>query len=550
LTQSQPARPPGRVYSASRDRTPQPGPGAAQRTRPVLPPAAILVLAAFIGGCAVDQRKEVDHYRKVLERELPTAGVDDYVPGAPLTLEHALRLAARDNEEIALSGENYLQALIDKDRAAAAFLPTVALEPAYTVTDAATGQSGSGVGTIGGFRVVGGTLQRFEAPVTSRINLFNGFGDVARSRRADFVADQRRLQLLDQQALVLLDVAQVYFQVLRSERQVEVLQGSTRVQDERVRDTDARQKAGLARPLDVAQTRALAADTRVALTSAHSDARNGRTTLAYLIGVPAVDGPLSDQWGQDLSPVAELPPVESFEARAVEHREDVRAAAARLAAARQSVSAAFSQYYPSVTLNFSAFLYRENFDDASKWTGVLDANVPIFTAGLIHADVREAWSGLRQAALLESLVRRQALQDVRIAYENVSASRARLVDLRTQAEAARDALNQAEASYRVGLATNLERLTAQSQLLNAELQLASEGFDQALLLLDLTRFTGRLGGRGVGNFRGSFAGTGNNFNNGLTNTGNPLGTGGDALRGSNFGNTGGTFGSGTQTGVR
>ena len=63
--------------------------------------------------------------------------------------------------------------------------------------------------------------------------------------------------------------------------------------------------------------------------------------------------------------------------------------------------AAFSQYYPSVSLNFNAFLYRENFDDASKWTAVLSANLPIFTAGLIHADVRDAWSGLRQAALLE-----------------------------------------------------------------------------------------------------------------------------------------------------
>ena len=52
--------------------------------------------------------------------------------------------------------------------------------------------------------------------------------------------------------------------------------------------------------------------------------------------------------------------------------------------------------------------------------------------------------------------------------------------------------NQAEASYRVGLATNLERLAAENQLLDAELQLASEQFVQALLLLDLTRFTGRL----------------------------------------------------------
>ena len=69
--------------------------------------------------------------------------------------------------------------------------------------------------------------------------------------------------------------------------------------------------------------------------------------------------------------------------------------------------------------------------------------------------------------------------------------------------AAREALEQAEGSYRVGLATNLERLTAQSALLSAELQLASERFDQALLLMDLTRFTGRLGANSRSSFRGS-----------------------------------------------
>ena len=463
----------------------------------------LLWLAPLLAGCAVDQKREVAHYRKVLDGQ-PDAPRLSYSPGEPLTLDHAMRLANQDNENLALAGEAYLRALIDKDRAASAFLPTVALEPNYTVTDRPGGGGSSGaVGTFGGFQVGAETLRRFEAPVTSRINLFNGFGDVARVRRSRAVIEQRRLQLLDQQALVLLDVAQVYFQVLRSERLVRVLEASAGLQDERVRDIEARQNAGLARPLDVAQTRALAADTRVSLTTARSDARNGRTILAFLIGVPKVDGPMTYDPETDPRTSADLEPVEVFQARAMEERQDVLAARAGIAAAQQAVHAAFSQYYPSVSLNFNAFLYRENFEDASKWTAVLGANLPIFTAGLIHADVRDAWSGLRQAALLESLATRQAMQDVQIAYDNVSASRERLRELRTQVDAARDAFNQADASYRVGLATNLERLAAQSQHLNAELQLASEQYDQTLLLLDLTRFVGRLGQRGGAGFRGN-----------------------------------------------
>jgi outer membrane protein TolC len=476
----------------------------------------------------VDQQKEVGKYRRVLESDARTELAADYQPGETLTLQRALLLANRDNERLAIAGENYLQALIEKDRAASSFLPTVALEPSYTVADRAGAGSGGAVGTIGGFRPVGSTLRRFEAPVVSRVNLFNGFGDVARLRGARAEAERQRLLLLDQQALVLLDVAQVYFQVLRSERQVAVLRASLDVQAERVRDVEARQQAGLARPLDVSQTRAQAAATRVSLVSASSDVINGRTTLATLVGVPHVDGPLSYVWGDDLSPTAALAPLESFEEKALATRADVVAAQAAIRAAEQNVSQAIAQYYPSVSLNLTGFLYRENFDDASKWTAVLNANIPIFTAGQIEADVRRAWSRLRQVALFESLTRREALQGVRLAYENVSASRQRLTELATQVDAARDALEQSEGSYRVGLATNLERLTAQSALLDAELQLVSERFDQALLVLDLTRFTGRLG-VGANAFRttgtiNTVGGTGTRTGTNTFQTSTPTGT--------------------------
>jgi outer membrane protein, multidrug efflux system len=309
-----------------------------------------------------------------------------------------------------------------------------------------------------------------------------------------------------------------------------VIQSSLAVQEERVRDVEARQQAGLARPLDVSQTLAQAASTRVSLVSARGDVNNGRTTLATLIGVDKVDGPLSEAGGEELSRNVPLAPLGSYEQHALESREDVLAARAAVGAARQRVHEAVNQYYPSVTLNLTGFLYREDFADASKWTAVLNANIPIFTAGEIEADVRRAWSELRQAALFESLTRREALQGVRLAYENVAASRERLNGLATQVEAAQAALEQAEGSYRVGLATNLERLTAQSALLSAELQLASERFDQALLLMDLTRFTGRLSGgpsrgrSGTGPGNGSFGSetdfsAGSNNSSGRTTTG-------------------------------
>jgi outer membrane protein TolC len=177
---------------------------------------------------------------------------------------------------------------------------------------------------------------------------------------------------------------------------------------------------------------------------------------------------------------------------AARDRPDSRAPESAVEAARQQVEVALGAYYPSLTLDVNAYLYRESIPTDSAWNALLSARIPIFQAGLIRADVRTAWSLLRQAMLDAALARRQSAQQVRTAYENFTASAQTLAALATQVQAAQAALQQAEASYRVGLATNLERLTAQNTLLSAQLQQASAAYDQKVFYLDLLRATGRL----------------------------------------------------------
>ena len=66
--------------------------------------------------------------------------------------------------------------------------------------------------------------------------------------------------------------------------------------------------------------------------------------------------------------------------------------------------------------------------------------------------------------------------------------------LRTQLTAAEEAFRQADRSYTAGLATNLERLTAQDELLSTQLQLASEEFNFKVFYLQLARAIGTLSG--------------------------------------------------------
>ena len=134
----------------------------------------------------------------------------------------------------------------------------------------------------------------------------------------------------------------------------------------------------------------------------------------------------------------------------------------------------------------------EDFANASKWNAVLSANLPIFSGGSIRADVRDAWSHLRQAALFESYLRRQILENVRTAYDNLLTSGYLLNDLRLEREAASQAYAQAVQMEKSGLAIPLDVLTAQDTLRNAKLQYASEDFSRTLLQLNLIRAVGDL----------------------------------------------------------
>ena len=446
---------------------------------------SLLVVAYLAGGCAVDQRNEVATYRKVID--IPTTvPAADFTAGQPLTVARAMLLANASNEQLSIEGENYLQSLIERRRAAAAFLPTVSLAPRYTIRDRTSGGGDGDNDNNGG----GGTSRRetFDVPVTGTVNVFNGFSDLARLRSRRLTIAQRRAALLDLQEQLLLDVARVYYQVLRSEESVRVLENSLQVQDARLRDVRGRQEAGVLRPLDVAQIEAQASQTRVSLIAARNDVVNGRATLAFITNAAVSDSPLTEAFDVPAATATR----DELHTEGAERRRDLQAAVAATRAARQEVEVAWGQYYPSVSLDLNVFAYRESSPTDRDWDAAIRANLPLFSAGLIHADVRTAWSAFRQAALTESLTRRQVLQDVDIAHEDFLSSGRRLDESRTQLAAAEQAFIQADRSNAIGLATNLERLIAQDQLLTAQLQFVSEQFARKVSYLNLLRATGSL----------------------------------------------------------
>jgi len=433
-----------------------------------------------LAGCAVNQEREVATYREVLDAGQP-APETSFQPADALSLTQALTLANAGSETLAISGETYLQTLIDKDRAFARFLPTIELTPAYMRQEKTSLAADNPL--IGQFfrdKTLDVTVDGYlsVSPLT----------DVADLGAAELNAARQRALLLDQRAVVLLDVAQTYYQVLSAESEADVLSNSVAVQTRRVSDIRVRRDAGVARSLDVAQAEAQLAETRVSLIRARNDASNGRAMLALLMGTSAVEGPLTD--GYEV-PAAEWP-MDDLVRQAAGNRQDLRASQALLASASKDLQSAWGEYFPSVSLNLGGYLSRESFPSDVDWTALLTVRMPIFSAGLAHADVRSAYSRLRQAGLADSLVRRRILKDLRTAREDLQDVDGRIEQIDIQVAASREAMRLAEAAYDSGLATNLSRITAQDQLLRAELARTRARFERNVSYLRLLRATGCL----------------------------------------------------------
>jgi len=224
------------------------------------------------------------------------------------------------------------------------------VNPTYELQDA-VGQASSDVDA------------NLDIPLDADLVVFDGLRNVNGYWRDTYLVDRQRLLLLDAQELILFDVAQSYYAVLRAEAQVKVLEGSVQVQEARLRDAQGRADAGVARPLDVAQTQAQVAATRVQLIDAKRVVENSRSLLQLLANAPVKAFKLTD--GYDEPEFASN--AESLLEIASNHRSELLASARGINAARRDVRFALGAYYPSVSIRLSAFLYRETAPDDRAW---------------------------------------------------------------------------------------------------------------------------------------------------------------------------------------
>ncbi len=176
-------------------------------------------------------------------------------------------------------------------------------------------------------------------------------------------------------------------------------------------------------------------------------------------------------------------------------RPDLLALRSRIVAAQAGIALAASGTQPTVGLGAgygvsnasgqAPFVY-------GIWSVTLSATMAIFDGGITEAKVREAQYQVDQLRTREAQTRQQVELDVRLAWLGLDQAAGRLAAATKAVEQGRESSRLAAARYGAGVGTQLELLSAQSALAQAELSLAAARFDQNVARIQLILATGSL----------------------------------------------------------
>ncbi len=272
----------------------------------------------------------------------------------------------------------------------------------------------------------------------------------------------------------LAEVARDYVQLRGVQRNIEITERNRQNAEKSLALTQQRAAGGLTTDLDVANAAALVASIAAELPTLEAQEDDLMDAIALLLGLPP-QGLVAE-----LATVRPIPPVPprvpvGLPAELARRRPDIREAEATLHAATADIGVAVADFYPRVTLSGSVALqatqlHELGWGQANTWAIGPSLSVPIFEGGRLHRTLE-----LRKAQQQEAVVAYQrtvltALHEVNTALTDYAAQQRRRDALLVAVEQNHHALDLAQERYADGVASFLDVLDAQRNLLAAEQQ--------------------------------------------------------------------------------
>lgn len=316
------------------------------------------------------------------------------------------------------------------------------------------------------------------------IDLFGKLLNAKRGAQAALERSEAYRQAVQTQLVA--TIANSYYTLLMLDRQLDITRRTAESWNESLRAMKALKRAGQATEMAVAQTEASKLSVDASLLSIERQINEMENSLTTLLGLPPQEVERSSletqQFPDSLATGVPL--------QLLSRRPDVRQCEAQLAVAYYATNSARSAFYPSITLSGSA-----------GWTNAAGAVVtnpgqwllsavgslvqPLFNRGKNIANLKIAKAQQEEALLSFRQSLLDAGAEVNDALVQWQTARQRIRLDEQQTEALRSALRSSELLMEHSSQNYLEVLTARQSLLQAELNAATDRFDEIQGVINL-----------------------------------------------------------------
>lgn len=316
------------------------------------------------------------------------------------------------------------------------------------------------------------------------IDLFGKLLNAKRGAQAALEQSEAYRQAVQTQLVA--TIANSYYTLLMLDRQLAITCSTADTWTESVRTMKALKRAGQATEMAVAQTEAsklLVDASVVSLKRQINEMENSLSTLLGLSPQEIMRSTLEDQEFPDsLSTGVPL--------QLLSRRPDVRQCEAQLATAYYATNSARSAFYPSITLSGSAGWTNAAgaaISNPGQWllSAVGSLVQPIFNRGKNIANLKIAKAQQEEALLTFQQSLLDAGAEVNNALVQWQSARERITLDERQTISLRSALRSSELLMQHSSQNYLEVLTARQSLLQAELNVASDRFDEIQGVINL-----------------------------------------------------------------
>ena len=381
-------------------------------------------------------------------------------------LSKLVREALAHNYDAQIAATRVLEARAQLTIARSARLPSVNGQASYNNlrTSESTGGLGPGESAESDFT-------NLSVSLGWQLDLWGQIRNASAAARASLLASVEARRVVLQ--TLLSDVAGAYFLLRDLDLEIEITQHTLKLRQDSLDLVQLRVDNGYSSEIDLHEAEVLVKSARIALTSLELEAEQTENQLAILLGRnpgPIIRG--RSLLEQELTPT--VPP--GLPSTLLDRRPDIRQAEQQLVANHALVAVAKAAFFPTISLTASTGFESSALLDLLKasnstWLLAPAASLPIFNAGAIRAAVRIAEAQRQQALLAYQQTVQQAFREVA---DSLAGCR-KLAELRTQQEGLVESLHQsvdvADLRYKGGVASYLEYLDSERQLLDAQLQL-------------------------------------------------------------------------------